>query len=373
MMDKRKTILMYLQIGVCVALLSAPILLLLAGSSPAPYEGRKFSGFPEFSSLLVHKPDDRERAAEAALERMWFRKWSISLLNGISLNALGYVDTGGVVSGSGGYLFLKRSIDTFSCDAEVARPENLASLASSIALAPRAGVDLRIAIAPNKATVHGEQLAGRAQLYSECYDTQSVHQRRAYSDAAGAALIDHLSTILAMKERTGEAYRRGDTHWMPHVRLAVLQDLYYSLTGIDAGFHDLPVVALAPSPSGDLLRMLAISRSEAQLGPDKKALGRFAGSLEKVPGKTVILHDSFFRTMKRELRLLFEEVTFIHMDEVKDAVESGDSDSAVYEALGSADTIIVSVAERNVDRRLKSVGPVLESQMTRRSGGETGA
>ena len=360
----------YLQILVCAILLLAPIVILVVFDKPAPFGGRSVLDLPSLNALLTDSNDGRAIMSEALQERMWVKKWSISIRNSMDLELFGFVDTPQVVSGLDGFLFSKKSLRRFSCDFRPLSQIEIEPFADALSLAETAQTKLFLAVSPNKASVHTGQLGGRATPYSRCYFQKSMEQRATYSKAMDRFYVDHLQSVALLRLSSGEAYYRGDTHWKEHMGLAIIQDLYLAVSGIDPGFIQLPVDYAGIRRGGDLERQLIIARNDHAIGPDILALEQRLLSLDKISGITLILHDSFYQTKKELISKIFERVTFVHMDDAADAISlESPVHGDFFSAVENAENIIVSVAERNVRSRLRKIGPFLREEMMRRNRG----
>lgn len=334
---------------------------------PKPFGGSSFRDPPVFRSLLSDSNAGRDALSETVQERMWVKKWSVSARNWFNLEVLGFADTSKVVSGLEGFLFTKKSFRRFSCDFPAISAQEIEPFESAMALAESSQSKLLLTVPPNKATVHTEKLGGRAALYSQCYFQRSREQRAAYSRAAGRLYVDHLPSVQRLISTSGEGYYQGDTHWQPHMGLAVIQDLYLALHGSDPGFMQLPVEYQKTRYGGDLERQLLITRSDRAMRPNVRALEAHLLKLEKIPQKTVILHDSFYKNRKGLISKIFDQVIFIHLDDAMAAIsESGEKRSEFFSVVENAEYIVVSVAERNVRSRLRSISPFLQEEMARR-------
>lgn len=357
-----------MQLVVCAILLVSPVFILAVFDEPKPFGGSSFREFPSFSSLWTDSSDGRDVLAEALAERMRVKKWSISTRNWIDLEILGFVDTPQVVSGLGGFLFSRKSFRRFSCDFPAISHEETEPIEAAIALAEAAKIRLFLVVSPNKATVHTEHLGGRTEFYSRCYFQKSREQRDAYKRVSNRFYVDHLQSVQQLRSSSGEGYFRGDTHWKEHMSLAIIQDLYVALLGIDPEFLKLPVEYGKVRRGGDLERQLIIARMDLAMKPDIWALEKRLLSLDKVSANTVILHDSFYQNKKQLISKIFEQVTFIHLEDAEAAFsEEGRVRGEFFSAVENAENIIVSVAERNVRSRLRKLAPYLEAEMLRRS------
>jgi len=359
-----------LQLVICVVLFCAPLVMLAVFDNPKPFGGKSFQAFPPAAALVHDSSSGRDALADALQERMWAKKWSVSARNWFDYKVLDFVDTPKVVSGLDGFLFTKKSLRRFSCDFRAVTREEFEPFVQAVSLAKRAQVRLLLAVSPNKGTVHAEHFGGRLNAYSRCYAQKSREQRTLYSQKVGQGYVDHLQSVLQLKSRSGEGYFKGDTHWKPHMVLAILQDLYLALDGSDPGFIELPVEYGKVRIGGDLENQLIIRRADREMKPVRRALGRRLKALHKIPQKTLILHDSFYQTKKELISNIFDDSAFFHLDDAMEAISGGGAlRDEFYSAVSDAQIIVVSVAERNVRSRLRKLSPFLLEEMLRRNSG----
>jgi hypothetical protein len=232
---------------------------------------------------------------------------AIRMRSTLDYKVIGFVNTNMVVSGIDDWLFYKPSFGKGECvpDARIERVLN--QVEAMRAVAAGAGIDFRVSISPDKEVVYPDRLGDRARLLAECKIENSKRWRNMASQF-NSSVIDHLQ---ALDRKLGDdlIYYRTDTHWNELGRTMALRQLSWLYLQREAGPPDKEVVK--KSKSTDLLRMLRLdSQEEYKTYPRywEEAFKRSIG--QGVTGPAVVVHDSFYASMRTQLEQLFPDAKF---------------------------------------------------------------
>ncbi len=146
----------YLKIGLFLLLLAAPVGSLLLFGAVGGF-GREQPDYPKFEELSRRKA--RDQFGDALLERSSAMKLAVKLQNFVTFRVIGFVDTRLVLSGKDGWLFYRPDFLDGACmdlDKAVVQFRQLAVLMD---LARASGLDMRLSLSPNKATIYPDKFS----------------------------------------------------------------------------------------------------------------------------------------------------------------------------------------------------------------------
>ncbi len=262
-----------------------------------------------------------------------------------------------VVVGSGGWLYISQDWRVACQDA--GNDRRVAEAASALVSAlERGGRRAVVVVGPDKSTVVRSPLPATGVPDRACGDAARARAWSALSRSRG--FLDLRPALASASRGTLPTYWRKDTHWTPTGGAVFARALAERL---DPALGRR--VALRPgtySRDGDLARDLGLPSGEtvrgAQLvnpyvtGVDEGywLVGMPQAALVSrtvvqpggrvVPGRTVVLGDSFTGTAYASLRPLFEEGVYFHPGYGRDDL------GPVLAQLVNADTVVVEVVER---------------------------
>lgn len=325
-------------------------------------EKREPAGWPSLRSPAdLLDLETYRRLSEALRDWLPFRGEVVFLKNRLERRLLGETKFGDVVIGKNGWLFLESSYwRPFEDEAKVRRV--LAMLDYTLAHPPR-GCDLRVLIGPDKDAICPEYLRGRDLARAQ---SQSRRRELLYNycrDRLDRKVIGLWREYREAKKQSPEPiFYRQDTH---HTQFAATLILARSLVeafrpglwdmrdirflGTKPKVADLALLAgLGPwtdeQRSFDLIRPGIRRDEKILLGPDRgwRSPARYltsSATREMIPGRTLILHDSYLAENRETLRQFFSDVTFAHYEDV---IAEGDP-AAMF---GKFDRVVVEMAER---------------------------
>ena len=330
--------------------LSAPVMAMLLGFRPDNYLNRTLSPFPELTLEGLAKAsyfDDLDSFIEDSFP---VRPNAIALRAAFSYRLFGISPNPQVVAGRGGWLFFAEEVEprcAFSADDVLEQVDRLTGAFTTT------GQAFRFMVAPDKRTVYPEQLAGSDGGVEKCTDVARVVLRNGMAERADQS-VDLWTPVLGAKARGGEAqlYWAQDTHWNVNGALAAIQSVVESFT---PGVWSPDTVVAEPASGahlGDLMLMLGLddleSLPQATVERSFQPLEAVPGTMRfgavgegpVVPGKTLIVGDSFFLTMAGLFAPWFEDLTFVDLQTV------AGPEVARQLAEAGADNVILERVER---------------------------
>lgn len=219
----------------------------------------------------------------------------------------GHVNTPEVISGRGKWLFYKPSFKDGACLPQE-RIETAVNTADAMRITSLgAGIDFRLAVAPDKEVVYPEELGMSAFALAGCKLSSALKWRR-YAQQQRSSLIDELQ---AMDPLLGDSmYYETDTHWNEFGMALALRQLAVLYTGRDPGIPGAQYQTI--NFATDMLKMLRLNQSEQTKTFPAYWSGQFARAIPNRLKNAVIYHDSFFANAKDQLSLIFDDPQFFH-------------------------------------------------------------
>lgn len=338
--------------------LALPVATLLLFGSVEGF-GREQPGFPKLEQMLRAK--GRTQLGDAILERSAAMKLAVKLQTWIGYRLIGYVETTTVVSGRGGWLFYRPEFQDGACIEFDKVAVYFRQLQVLIDMAGASGLDMRVALSPNKSTIYPDELNPYMRGYWRCQARNLAGLRRLYKSEL-PYLIDHAQPLLAERTRHPEIplYYQADTHWTPYGGAVAVRQLM-------AAIHsDMEVPP--PQLSGATFT-LKMDLSGALQWPVEEQAGQVTPLPQTVLDelnrrsagvRTLISHDSFYARIESQLREAFP----------KAIIRRGSSGAAVASEIASADRLIVNMIERQFVRSIREdslswEGPIASAIMAR--------
>lgn len=371
--------------GICLFLLTTPILLFPVAlhynySYLRSVEKRRPEKAPKIESLAVFFDNDFYSKFDPFLsDRMAFRGSIIQTKRLIDVKLLresriGAVDIGQEVNQQH-WMFLIQSYWDPAVQTEEAAREVVQLLNEFLVQSKQYKAEFRLAIAPDKHTIYPEYLNQKGR-----YDIQQTsNARKIFHDWFGqtndSRIINLWSELLAEKKRTDALlYGPTDTHhtyvgamvmlreiiesidpslWNEENIVPVGQKSIYDLnTKIGVVNPDAPIDILEVQRPGVKVEKVFLgdqelenlsNYQEAIANANRRLLARAVMSSQDqplIPGKTLVIHDSFIHSFLRpSIMQFFEDVSFIHHSQVT---------SKMFEtALKKYDYVILETVERH--------------------------
>lgn len=345
-------------VGVFLLILVSPFAVFLIFGEPEPYEGRAFTDFPPASELIEDDIAARDQMADALFERSVFRRASITASNWFDRNVLGFNRSDQVISGSDGVLFFVPSLTSVNCEEDPRLNSFIKGLELVDALLEAGDVPVSFLSAPNKASYWRDAVTeGLAGHLAECYFQRSRQLEIQIEAQLDARYRSHLPGLEALLLEPGLVYRRVDTHWQPVAIASVAPDLVALVERREPHFESQPGIDVITNTRGDLARMLQLSPEDLRVFASAEVIARRRAEADSLGALNLtIVHDSFYAGIEQELREVFQGVSLLHIDQLRNVTQANlsntpqpisDADRAVLETLAQTDHLIVAIVERN--------------------------
>lgn len=343
----------------CLGLL-VPAALMVARIRPAAIENRPLLEPPSLAvgSLLDtswYAAMDRFLADNVAVRPLAVR------IRGEAYWRLGGTGNPAVVRGVGPWVFTREELDP---DCEMAPTDIASALDRADAALAAAGQDFRFLVAPDKHAIYPDKLDPAGPYGPACSDLRRPEMEAALV-ARPAFTIDGWSAVRAERAAHPDGpllYYTEDTHWTTSGAIPVIRDLVRSL-GPDLWRDDDVVSTRSRRVAMDLARQMGLRRSESvpviavrptmqvvrtaidlPLGT-KNARDVYritaTGDRPVVPGRTIVVYDSFFGLNMLAVGPFFAESIWIHIGDLQNHPE-------LAGLIGRADRVILERVERGL-------------------------
>lgn len=340
--------------------LAVPGMLLVAGIRPSLIENRP---------LLTAPP----LAIDRLLDPSWYAAVDRFLVDNVAVRPLAvrlrgeaYWRTGGtgtpdVVRGAGAWLFTRDEIEP-RC--ELTAAEVAAALDRAQAAFAQAGQAFSFVVAPDKHAIYPDRLDPAMPYGPACSDERRAAMRSELGKRASFA-IDGWAELAAERAARPDGpplYYSQDSHWTPSGALPAIRALVRSI-GPELWRDDDVGPARPKRVAMELARLIGLRRAETAPNPmvrptvtivrtvidlpvDTKAARAVfritaRGDRPLVPGRTVVVYDSFFGLEMSHVAPFFEETVWIHLNDLRLHPEIG-------ALVGPVDRIILERVERGL-------------------------
>ncbi len=337
-----------------ILLLVIPSLAMLAGVRSKPIENRRLFTPPPVSVEALGDPEWFAALDRAVGDNVAGRPLAVGA-RARAIAALGGSPNPGVVRGTGDWLFAAEELLP-DCSAATAG-ETIARLGDARAAFEATGQEFRFVLAPDKHSVYPDKRRPGDGLGESCSETRRPEVSAGLDGMSWAVNGWELLAAERAAEPDGEPlFYPGDTHWTPAGALPTIRALIQSL---DPELWSEDEVAIGPDKprSVDLARLVGIPRKERtpritlrpgmtvtreKLSVDVRlenaaAILRFTSSGDRsvLPGRTVVVYDSFYGMLMPMVAPYFEETVWIHHGDLRAhpelAAELGPFDRVVLE------------------------------------------
>ena len=333
----------HIKIALFLLLLAAPVASLLLFGAVDSF-GREQPDFPSFEELSRRKA--RDQLGDALLERSAAMKLAVKLQNFVTFRVIGFVDTRLVLSGKDGWLFYRPDFLDGGCmdmDKAVVQFRQLAVLMD---LARASGLDMRIALSPNKSTIYPDKLSPLARGIWRCHASNVSEFRRILAHEVPDGVIDHAKALLEERARNPGTllYYSRDTHWTPYGGAIALRQL------LQAVYPDL---AIPPPQPSDRTITKTMGLTSPLLWPVEDQADDVAPLPQELRDglnrrsariRTFIAHDSFYDWIASQVREAFPNAAIIRGGRDRDWVAA---------EIAAADRLIINMVERDLVRAIR--------------------
>lgn len=288
-------------IAFCMAL-TLPMLARMAVEIE-PYGRKPFTTVEKpVAAMTSGDAESYKKLANAQFERSWFVREAISTKNKALYFLFRYIDTNQIISGRDGWLFYKSQFADGAClDKRTAqRLANAIATTSSMALS--IGIPVTISMSPDKSVIYPEKVHPRAAYLSACKDKSSETLRDALASRV-PAFIDHKQPIVENRSRhpSEDLYYQTGTHWNALGSYYALRQLSAQLLRQDEESFPVPLLSEASGKTQhntDMAEILGLEKTEPKVRIIASQLEAIGSALKLLPGRTVIVHDSFYGSTK---------------------------------------------------------------------------
>jgi len=314
-------------------------------------------------------------------DHLGFRPQFVACKNTIDARVLGHTQIGEVHIGKDNWLYFDRSVIAFSRPEVVERAIDL--LGTFLDDAPSHRARVLVVVAPDKLSLYPQHLSpsttriigSDAQTRDRFEDFIKQHD--------GDTLIDMWTRHQTEIRVSGmDTYWERDTHHNPHGQVLMVKSIVQAL-------HPEAWWSGAARPKenlgtrrGDLSRLGSIVYQEMTFQQyhfpntdrrlDKSTPTEFNGQATQyrattqgrplVPGRTLLLHDSFGLEMRWIIPWFFEDITMVNVNHAQL------TPNEFYQTLEQYDTVVIEIVERNassffskiLDQRKMDTGPADE-------------
>jgi hypothetical protein len=346
-------------VGFCLGLV-VPGLLLAVGRRSAEIENRPLRQLPAFSVGGLLDPAWYTQIDRALTDNDPVRPTAVRL-RGEAYWRLGGTGNPAVVKGRGNWLFSREEIAPVCNRSAADITADLDQIRSEF---QAAGQDFRFVLAPDKHAIYPDQLDPDMPYPPACTDARRPDLSAAL-DARSAWAVNGWAEL--GRERTANPdgpplYYLQDSHWTPTGALPAIRALVRSF-GPDL-WRDADVVSGRRRQSVmDLARQVGLARRESVPAPQirpsveitrtevdlpfkargARAVYRFtaSGDATLIPGRTVIVYESFFGLQMAAIAPFFADSTWIHLNDLSSHPE-------IAQLIGRADRVIFERVERGL-------------------------
>jgi hypothetical protein len=341
--------------GFFLAMLFAPLVAGAFGYQPKAIENREVANFPPLRNMLSDAEflDHLQRAANDRLplraEMVNAGAWVDMTLFKVSYNPL-------VKIGNHDWLFSTAEIYDGCKDPIGSKVAGIRQFGDMLA---SHGIRFVSTVAPNKASIFPEKLGSLDRSAIHCSIQRRKKTQKLMNEQASAYFVDLWADLLSAKSTAPRPiYLTLDTHWSATgAALAAKAVVDHLRPGL---WDDAALVVSPPEMvPGNLSRMNGLTFAEpmqfvttARPGVvvvdvsqpsinGEQDIRRFKATSSGpylIPGRTIIMHDSFFERTEKLLPAYFEDITFIadHVHEEPEAID----------LIANSNTFIMALVER---------------------------
>ncbi|MBX3193607.1 MAG: hypothetical protein R2717_03240 [Schumannella sp.] len=318
---------------VIAASLALACVWLIPGS--AANENRAVTAFPDLSRTGLATGRDFRDIDDALVDRLRVKGVVVSAIGDTLIDA-GLSPTSRVFRGPSGEPFFSGEL-MGACLHRARMPGIDAYSRAVVSYFDYYGIDFLWAIAPDKSSVVREEIGPRADLLMACSDANRA-QLEAAAAGPDSPLLVAWDELIAEPERV---YFYGDLHWNPHGG-AVFAELLLDRLGEEGiarpGVFDPSAIERTKlyNPVGGLFFFMGSDRPEpttllatrrdgvtttysVEAAPNGQLTERWQSTGPGlIPGRTLVLHDSFWFYNKDVIAPYFADVTAVHLLSIGD-------------------------------------------------------
>lgn len=341
-----------------------PAVAFAAGFRSAEIENREPMPVPVVSARGLVDASFYTALTAAYTDRVPFRDKAITADAWIDVEVFGDSPTDRVGIGSDGWLFLADTYAPMCAEVDVAQTVDVMRQLTSVLAA--AGKQVVFVIAPDKGGIYPDKL-GSLEPSFDCADDRRERLRSEISQEPPQGWVDgwKIAEDLRAAHPDELIYYPHDTHWTTFTATEVSEAI---VDGIDDEIWDdesIRLVEVRPY-NGDLANLMGLPRTvdvaryevnrknvtldRTQSGQRKitKYVARTEKRAPVLPGRALVIHDSFGNPLQRPLANYFKRTWFVHWRLLKQGIVSPDELARIVE---DSDYVIIEIVERFVYER----------------------
>jgi SGNH hydrolase-like domain, acetyltransferase AlgX len=263
-----------------------------------------------------------------------------------------------VLRGRDGWLFIR---DEFQPPCDYTGAQQRAALVAADRAFTASGIDFRLLLIPAKHSVYPDKVAPEPRFAPSCQDTGRADIEQAVAELRGH-VVDLRAAMAAARTEPGapDLYWFMDTHWSPSGAVLGVRELIRSFDAtlwsdadvIERGKQRrvmdsaklLGLHRVAVTPKLVVRPGVEQERSDVDVPVDvqnARAVFRItcSGDRPLLPGRTLVIYDSFFGIDTRLVAPFFADTTWVHVGDMIQHPE-------LASMLGPFDRVIVERVER---------------------------
>lgn len=351
-----------------IAYIGGPAIAGVLGVQSEVFENRRAAERPDWSAAQLVDAEAWAGLSDWLRDGIPLRSQAVSIDAWVDLYVFGDSPSGAVLMGPAGDLFLKGSL-VWPC-APAARTDRVMAALDELAdgLAAR-GTPLYVALSPNKASLQADRLPEIGRRMDRCGSTRRAALRARLSKSEAFTWVDLWSVFEAEAANDDPLFPKQGRHWSPRAGLLQARAIVQAID--EAVWSEAAVVRrdeLLVEPAELPLRFMhlelgvaqsdwTVERSGLVVHHERRRLGPGTfrkvdvyrvdeGELPVVPGRTVIVYDSFMDRSRDVLSLYFESVEFVHWGDVALLPDQAAA------RLAEADRVVLQLVEDKRGERL---------------------
>jgi len=335
-----------------------PIVAFAAGFRSDPIENTDIAEVPEVSASNLVDEDFYAGITEAYTDRVPLRDKAITADAWIDLEVFGDSPSPTVGIGADNWLFHADTYQPMCNDVDIAAATGTMRNLTEIIAA--AGKPVAFVIAPDKGGIYRDHL-GQLDASFDCARERSAALQAALAADPPVGWIDAWTAARDLRDTTDELiYYPHDTHWTTFTAVRISEMI---INQLEAGAWDESGTRFIENRpyNGDLANLMGLPRTENvnrydvnrkdvtldRLESGQRKITKYVAQVENdatvLPGRALVIHDSFGNPLQRPLANYFEETWFVHWRLLKLGIVDFDQ---LAEIAADSNYVVIEVVER---------------------------
>jgi hypothetical protein len=345
-------------IGFFALVVFVPLLGFVIGFRSGEIENRELTGVPEVSAPNLVDEEFYSDLTQAYTDRVPFRDDAVAADAWIDVEVFGDSPNPTVGIGADDWLFHADTWKPMCGEVDVDQAtETMRGLTNVLTAA---GKPAAFVIAPDKGGVYPDQL-GQLEASFDCADQRRAQLRAALAADPPIGWIDAWALTADLRATTDELiYYPHDTHWTTYTAVEIAERIVNEL---EEGAWDEGGVKYKGTHAynGDLANLMGLPRTQEinryDVNRNNVKLDRVQSGQRKItkyvaetkqnatilPGRALVIHDSFGNPLQRPLANHFEETWFVHWRLLKQGIVDFEELAAIA---AESNYVVIEVVER---------------------------